>query len=108
MPLLRLDLAQEPRLLEIETNTRQCLGETQRMEWLGEVAGLREACGTLPPRNSRPNAYGLKPIEVRTPLTDLDARSLTSGAALIVVRLGRQGGPGAFVGHNYQAYGHVP
>ncbi|WP_405886080.1 hypothetical protein OG762_04860 [Streptomyces sp. NBC_01136] len=40
--MLRLDLAQEPRLLEIETNTRQCLGEAQRMQWLGEVAGLQE------------------------------------------------------------------
>ncbi|MFD7541361.1 tyrosine-type recombinase/integrase [Streptomyces sp. NPDC059819] len=42
-PLLRLDLAQEPRLLEIETNTRQRLGEAQRMQWLGEVAGLQES-----------------------------------------------------------------
>ncbi|MFI5674122.1 hypothetical protein [Streptomyces cellulosae] len=40
--MLRLDLAQEPRLLEIETNTRQRLGEAQRMQWLGEVAGLQE------------------------------------------------------------------
>ncbi|MGW0874235.1 hypothetical protein ACWD3Z_27640 [Streptomyces sp. NPDC002740] len=37
--MLRLDLAQEPRLLEIETDTRQRLGEAQRMQWLGEVAG---------------------------------------------------------------------
>lgn len=42
-PMLRLDLAQEPRLLEIETNTRQRLGEAQRMQWLGEVAGLQES-----------------------------------------------------------------
>lgn len=41
--MLRLDLAQEPRLLEIETNTRQRLGEAQRMQWLGEVAGLQES-----------------------------------------------------------------
>lgn len=42
-PLLRLDLAQEPRLLEIEANTRRRLGEAQRMQWLGEVAGLQES-----------------------------------------------------------------
>ncbi|RDG37064.1 hypothetical protein [Streptomyces corynorhini] len=41
--MLRLDLVQEPRLLEIETNTRQHLGETQRMQWLGEVAVLQES-----------------------------------------------------------------
>ncbi|EIV92752.1 hypothetical protein FraQA3DRAFT_2370 [Frankia sp. QA3] len=41
--MLRLDLAQELRLLEIETNTRQRLGEAQRMQWLGEAAGLRES-----------------------------------------------------------------
>ena len=41
-PMLRLDLAQEPRLLEIETNTRKRLREAQRMQWLGEVAGLQE------------------------------------------------------------------
>jgi len=41
--MLRLDLAQEPRLLEIETNTHQRLGEAQRMQWLGEVAGLQES-----------------------------------------------------------------
>ncbi|MFJ6088061.1 hypothetical protein ACIQI8_42555 [Streptomyces sp. NPDC092369] len=41
--MLRLDLAQEPRLLKIETNTRQRLGEAQRMQWLGEVAGLQES-----------------------------------------------------------------
>ncbi|WP_328978439.1 hypothetical protein [Streptomyces canus] len=41
--MLRLDLTQEPRLLEIETNTRQRLGEAQRMQWLGEVAGLQES-----------------------------------------------------------------
>ncbi|MEV5082527.1 tyrosine-type recombinase/integrase [Streptomyces sp. NPDC056159] len=42
-PMLRLDLTQEPRLLEIEANTRQRLGEAQRMQWLGEVAGLQES-----------------------------------------------------------------
>ncbi|MFB7575662.1 hypothetical protein [Streptomyces sp. NPDC056165] len=41
--MLRLDLTQEPRLLEIEANTRQRLGEAQRMQWLGEVAGLQES-----------------------------------------------------------------
>ncbi|MEU6546481.1 hypothetical protein [Streptomyces sp. NPDC046859] len=43
MPMLRLDLAQESRLLEIEANTRQRLGEAQRRQWTGEVAGLRES-----------------------------------------------------------------
>jgi hypothetical protein len=41
--MLRLDLAQEPRLLEIEANTHQRLREAQRMQWLGEVAGLQES-----------------------------------------------------------------
>ncbi len=40
--MLRLDLVQEPRLLEIEINTRRP-GETQRMQWLGELAGLQES-----------------------------------------------------------------
>jgi hypothetical protein len=41
--MLRLDLAQEPRLLESEANTRQRPREAQRMRWLGEVAGLQES-----------------------------------------------------------------
>ncbi|MEU1217101.1 hypothetical protein ABZ424_32860 [Streptomyces sp. NPDC005790] len=41
--MLRLDLAQEPRLLEIEANTHQRLGEAQRRQWLGEVAELQES-----------------------------------------------------------------
>ncbi|MET8170165.1 hypothetical protein ABZT34_39030 [Streptomyces sp. NPDC005329] len=41
--MLRLELAQEPRLLEIETNTHQRLREAQQMQWLGEVAGLQES-----------------------------------------------------------------
>ncbi|WP_330461660.1 DUF4158 domain-containing protein [Streptomyces sp. NBC_00820] len=42
--VLRLDLAaQEPWLLEIEANTSRRLGEAQRMQWLGEVAGLQES-----------------------------------------------------------------
>lgn len=41
--MLRLHLAQEPRLLEIEANTHQRLREAQRMQWLGEVVGLQES-----------------------------------------------------------------
>ncbi|MFF7987774.1 hypothetical protein ACFZDK_53600 [Streptomyces sp. NPDC007901] len=41
--MLRLDLAQVPRLLEIEANTHQRLEEAHRMQWLGEVAALRES-----------------------------------------------------------------
>jgi len=38
-----LDLAQVPRLLQIETNTRERLDEAHRMQWLGEVAALEES-----------------------------------------------------------------
>jgi hypothetical protein len=41
--MLCLDLAQEPRLRKIEANTHQRLREAQRMQWLGEVAGLQES-----------------------------------------------------------------
>ncbi|MER7755425.1 hypothetical protein [Kitasatospora sp. NPDC097643] len=41
--MLRLDLAQVPRLLEIEANTHQRLEEAHRMQWLGEVAALKES-----------------------------------------------------------------
>ncbi|MFD5575032.1 hypothetical protein [Streptomyces cadmiisoli] len=39
--MLRLDLAQVPRLVEIEANTRERLDEAHRMQWLGEVAALK-------------------------------------------------------------------
>ncbi|MEV6812583.1 site-specific integrase [Micromonospora sp. NPDC051296] len=42
-PVLRLDLAQVPRLLQIETNTHERLDEARRMQWLGEVAALEES-----------------------------------------------------------------
>jgi hypothetical protein len=42
-PMLRLDLAQVPRLLQIETNTRERLDEAHRMQWLGEVTALEES-----------------------------------------------------------------
>jgi integrase len=42
-PVLRLDLAQVPRLLQIETNTRERLNEAHQMQWLGEVAALEES-----------------------------------------------------------------
>jgi len=38
-----LDLAQVPRLLQIETNTRERLDEAHRMQWLGEVSALQES-----------------------------------------------------------------
>ncbi|MEU7443851.1 hypothetical protein AB0B12_39955 [Streptomyces sp. NPDC044780] len=41
--MLRLDLAQVPRLLEIEANTRERPQEARRMQWLGEVAALQES-----------------------------------------------------------------
>lgn len=42
-PMLRLDPAQVPRLLQIETSTRERLDEARRMHWLGEVAALEES-----------------------------------------------------------------
>ena len=42
-PMLRLSLAQVPRLLEIEDNTHERLDEARRMQWLGEVAALEES-----------------------------------------------------------------
>ncbi len=41
--MLRLDLAQVPRLLQIETDTRERLDEARRIQWLGEVAALEES-----------------------------------------------------------------
>lgn len=42
-PMLRLDLAQVPRLLQIEANTRERLEEARGRQWLGEVAALEES-----------------------------------------------------------------
>jgi hypothetical protein len=42
-PVLRLDFAQVPRLLQIEINTRERLNEAHRMQWLGEAAALEES-----------------------------------------------------------------
>jgi integrase len=42
-PMLRISLTQVPRLLEIERNTHERLGEARRMQWLGEVAALEES-----------------------------------------------------------------
>jgi hypothetical protein len=41
--MLRISPAQAPRLLEIEHNTRERLGEARQMQWLGEVAALEES-----------------------------------------------------------------
>jgi hypothetical protein len=41
--MLRLDLTQVPRLLEIEANTRERLEKAHRMQWVGEVAALKES-----------------------------------------------------------------
>ena len=42
-PMLRMSLSQVPRLLEIERNTHERLDEAHRMQWLGEVANLKES-----------------------------------------------------------------
>ena len=42
-PMLRLSLAQVPRLLQIENNAHERLAEARRMQWLGEVAALEES-----------------------------------------------------------------
>ncbi len=42
-PMLRVDLQQVPRLLQIESNTHERLDEARRMQWLGEVAALEES-----------------------------------------------------------------
>jgi site-specific recombinase XerD len=42
-PMLRISLAQVPRLLQIEDNTQERLTEARRMQWLGEVAALEES-----------------------------------------------------------------
>ena len=42
-PMLRLDLAQVPRLLQIEHNTIERLEEARQMQWPGEVAALEES-----------------------------------------------------------------
>ena len=41
-PMLRMDPAQLPRLIQIERNTRQLLAEAQQQGWTGEVQGLEE------------------------------------------------------------------
>jgi hypothetical protein len=41
--MLRMSLSQVPRLLEIERNTHERLGEANRMQWLGEVSALQES-----------------------------------------------------------------
>lgn len=42
-PMLQIDPAQKPRLLQIETNTIERLDEARRMAWLGEVNALEES-----------------------------------------------------------------
>jgi integrase len=42
-PMLRMSPAQLPRLLQIETNTRERLSEARRMGWGGEVVALDES-----------------------------------------------------------------
>lgn len=41
--MLRMSPAQLPRLLQIETNTRERLDEARRMQWGGETAALQES-----------------------------------------------------------------
>lgn len=42
-PMLRLDLTQLPRLLDIERNTHERLAEARGHQWLGEVSALQES-----------------------------------------------------------------
>ena len=42
-PMLRMDLAQVPRLLDIERNTHERLTEARGHQWLGEVSALQES-----------------------------------------------------------------
>ncbi|MFF4508073.1 tyrosine-type recombinase/integrase [Streptomyces sp. NPDC001401] len=79
-PMLRLDLSQEPRLLEIEANTRQRLGEAQRMRWLGEVAGLRE-----PAAHRRQETAGRTPSSPNRPRGGRGRRSWLSGHASAMI-----------------------
>ena len=57
-PMLRLSLAQVPRLLEIEENTNQRLDEARRMRWLGEVSALEESLRHID--NKKRQAEGLR------------------------------------------------
>ena len=41
--MLRMDLAQVPRLLDIERNTHERLTEARGHQWLGEVSALQES-----------------------------------------------------------------
>jgi hypothetical protein len=41
--MLRISPAQTPRLLQIERNAQDRLGEARQMQWLGEVAALEES-----------------------------------------------------------------
>lgn len=60
------DGRQTPWLLEIKAGTRERLGEAQRMQWLGEVAGLRKSLRHIAVKKRRPNAYGHKQGRERT------------------------------------------
>jgi integrase len=42
-PMLQIDPAQQPRLLQIEANTLERLDEARSMQWLGEVSALEES-----------------------------------------------------------------
>lgn len=41
--MLRLDLNQVPRLLDIEQNTQDRLDEARDQQWLGEMTALQES-----------------------------------------------------------------
>jgi hypothetical protein len=63
--MLRLDLTQVPRLLQIETNTHERLDEARRMRWLGEVAALEESLRHIDEKSSRPNDFATGSSTVR-------------------------------------------
>jgi hypothetical protein len=56
--MLRLDLAQAPRLLQIETNTRERLDEAAACTGSARSPPWKKDCATSRRRNSRQNVSG--------------------------------------------------
>ncbi|MEV1173402.1 tyrosine-type recombinase/integrase [Nonomuraea sp. NPDC049784] len=78
-PMLRLDLAQVPRLLQIEDNTRERLAEARQMNWLGEVAALEESLRHI--ADKKRQADGLREHTSRDESNGTDWVSLRPSAA---------------------------
>jgi hypothetical protein len=64
-PMLRLDIAQVPRLLQIESNQHERLEEAQGMRWLGEVAAIEEGLRHI--EKKKQQAQRLAEQAARTP-----------------------------------------